>query len=107
MSAIPDPSYAVHRELLPHVHLISTYRYTHKAQVQPNEATAWLMQAPKIARDTAPFFWTYLEKPENGQIFLAWQPLQLMGTRFASDGFIWPPQEQVFSQDVGNGVVRP
>ncbi|GAP84817.1 putative SWI SNF and RSC complexes subunit ssr4 [Rosellinia necatrix] len=100
-----DPSYAVHRDLLPHVHLLSTFRYPHKAQVQPAEVTSWLMQAPKIARDTAPFFWTYIEKPENGQIFLTWQPLQLMGPMFASDGFIWPAQEQFFTQEVGNGVI--
>ncbi|KAI0447028.1 hypothetical protein F4803DRAFT_500760 [Xylaria telfairii] len=105
MSLMNDPSHAVHRDLLPHVHLLSTYRYTSKAQVQPAEVTSWLMQAPKIARDTAPFFWTYIDKPENGQIFLTWQPLQLMNTLFASDGFIWPPQEAYFTQEVGNGVI--
>lgn len=105
MSTMNDPSYAVHRDLLPHVHLIATYRYTYKAHVQPAEVTGWLMQAPKIARDTAPFFWTYIDKPENGQIFLTWQPLQLMGTNCASDGFIWPPQEQYFRHEVGSGVM--
>ncbi|KAI0428103.1 hypothetical protein F5Y09DRAFT_314240 [Xylaria sp. FL1042] len=105
MSAMNDPSYAVHRELLPHVHLVSTYRYTYKAHVQPNEVTNWLMEAPKIARDTAPFFWTYLDKPSNGQILLTWQPLQVMGTHFASDGIIWPPQEAYYTHEVGNGVI--
>ncbi|KAJ3564897.1 hypothetical protein NPX13_g7689 [Xylaria arbuscula] len=105
MSAINDPSYAVSRDLLPHVHLLSTYPYTYKAQIQPNEVTSWLIQAPKIARDTAPFCWTYLDKPENGQILLTWQPLQQMGTHFASDGFIWPTQEAYFTSEVGNGVI--
>ncbi|KAI1503664.1 hypothetical protein F5X99DRAFT_374101 [Biscogniauxia marginata] len=105
MSAISDPSYAVNRELLPHVHLISTYRYTTKAQVQPPEVTNWLMQAPKIARDTAPFFWNLIDKPDNGTIYLTWQPLQLMGTHFASDGFIWPAQEEFHYTNVGNGVI--
>ncbi|KAI1347568.1 hypothetical protein F5Y01DRAFT_294857 [Xylaria sp. FL0043] len=105
MCALHDPSYGVHRELLPHVHLLSTYRYTYKAHVQPNEVTNWLMEAPKIARDTAPFFWTYIDKPSNGQIFLTWQPLQLMGTHFASDGIIWPPQEGYYTHEVGNGVI--
>ncbi|KAI1457994.1 DUF1750-domain-containing protein [Annulohypoxylon moriforme] len=105
MSSMGDPSYGVHRDLLPHVHLISTYRYTLKARVEPNEVTNWLMQAPKIARDTAPFFWTYLDRPENGNIFLTWQPSQQMGVNFASDGFIWPPQEQYMQQEVGNGVI--
>ncbi|KAI1103969.1 DUF1750-domain-containing protein [Jackrogersella minutella] len=63
------------------------------------------MQAPKIARDTAPFFWTYLDRPENGNLFLMWQPLQQMGINFASDGYIWPPQEQYLSQEVGSGVI--
>ncbi|KAI1083601.1 DUF1750-domain-containing protein [Whalleya microplaca] len=105
MSTMGDPSYGVNRDLLPHVHLISTYRYTIKARVDPPEVTNWLMQAPKIARDTAPFFWTYLDRPENGHIFLTWQPLQQLGTNFASDGYIWPPQEQYFQQEVGNGVI--
>ncbi|KAI0014268.1 DUF1750-domain-containing protein [Xylariaceae sp. FL0662B] len=105
MSTMGDPSYGVNRDLLPHVHLISTYRYTIKARVDPPEVTSWLMQAPKIARDTAPFYWTYFDRPENGQIFLTWQPLQQMGTNFSSDGYIWPPQEQYFQQEVGNGVI--
>ncbi|KAI0206412.1 hypothetical protein F4808DRAFT_407188 [Astrocystis sublimbata] len=105
MSVLGDPSHAVQRELLPHVHLLSTNRYTFKVHVQPQEATSWLLQAPKIARDRAAFYWTYLDKPENGQVFLTWQPLQLMGTQFASDGYIWPPQETFFSHDIGNGVV--
>lgn len=63
------------------------------------------MQAPKIARDTSPFFWTYIDRPESGNAFLTWQPLQQMGVNFASDGLIWPPQEQYIPQEVGNGVV--
>ncbi|KAI1133674.1 hypothetical protein F5Y10DRAFT_228323 [Nemania abortiva] len=105
MPTLNDPSHAVARDLLPHVHLLSTYRYTYKAQVQPAEVTGWLMQAPKIARDTAPFYWSYIDKPEIGQVYLTWQPLQLMGTHFASDGFIWPPQEAYFTQEVGNGAI--
>ncbi|KAI2624401.1 DUF1750-domain-containing protein [Hypoxylon sp. NC1633] len=105
MSSLNDPSHGVNRDLLPHVHLISTYRYNLKARIEPSEVTNWLMQAPKIARDAAPFFWTYLDRPENGNIFLMWQPLQQMGLNFASDGFIWPPQEQYLQQEVGNGVI--
>ncbi|ORY66309.1 uncharacterized protein BCR38DRAFT_339756 [Pseudomassariella vexata] len=100
-----DPSFGVNRDLLPHVHLISTYRYTQKAHVEIPEVTNWLMQAPQIARDKAPFFWTYLDRPENGTITLTWQPFQQMGTNFASDGYIWPPAEQYFTQEVGNGVI--
>ncbi|KAK8088231.1 hypothetical protein PG997_003192 [Apiospora hydei] len=103
--SLSDPGHGVAGELLPHVHLLSTFRYTQKARVEIPEVTNWLMNAPQIARDKAPFFWTYLDRPENGYITLTWQPLQLMGTNFASDGYIWPPQEQYFTQEVGNGVV--
>lgn len=100
-----DPSFGVHRDLLPHVHLICTHRHTLKARVEPSEVTHLLMQAPKIARDTSPFFWTYIDRPESGNAFLTWQPLQQMGVNFASDGLIWPPQEQYIPQEVGNGVI--
>ncbi|KAJ1333326.1 SWI/SNF and RSC complexes subunit Ssr4 C-terminal [Microdochium nivale] len=105
MSQMADPSFGVNRDLLPHVHLVSTYRYPVKATIQPSEVTSLLMQAPKIARDTAPFYWTYLDKPENGSIFLTWQPLQQMNVQFASDGYVWPPQETYYQQEVGNGVI--
>ena len=87
------------------MHLVSTSRYAQKARVEIPEVTSWLMQAPQVARDKAPFYWTYLDRPDNGSIFMTWQPLQLMGTNFASDGYIWPPQEQHMRQEVGNGVV--
>lgn len=87
------------------MHLLSTFRYTQKARVEIPEVTNWLMNAPQIARDKAPFFWTYLDRPENGYIALTWQPLQLMSTNFSSDGYVWPPQEQYFTQEVGNGVI--
>ncbi|KAK6865670.1 hypothetical protein PG995_002198 [Apiospora arundinis] len=105
MSSGADPAQGVSRELLPHVHLLSTFRYTQKARVEIPEVTNWLMNAPQIARDKAPFFWTYLDRPENGYITLTWQPLQLMSTNFSSDGYVWPPQEQYFTQEVGNGVI--
>ncbi|KAH8675900.1 hypothetical protein BX600DRAFT_508097 [Xylariales sp. PMI_506] len=100
-----DPSHGVNRDLLPHVHLLSTFRYTMKARIEIPEVTQLLMGAPQIARDKAPFFWTYLDRPENGTIVLTWQPLQLMNTNFASDGYIWPPAEQYFTQDMGNGII--
>ncbi|KAK9417851.1 hypothetical protein SUNI508_01608 [Seiridium unicorne] len=100
-----DPSHGIHRDLLPHVHLLSTFRYTQKPRVEVPEVTQMLMNAPSIARDKAPFFWTYLDRPENGTTMLTWQPLQQQGVQFASDGYIWPPQEQYFTQDIGNGII--
>ncbi|KAH6660588.1 hypothetical protein BKA67DRAFT_58063 [Truncatella angustata] len=105
MSTMGDPSHGINRDLLPHVHLLSTFRYTQKPRVEIPEVTHMLMNAPSIARDKAPFFWTYLDRPENGTTMLTWQPLQLQGTHFASDGYIWPPTEQYFTQDIGNGII--
>ncbi|KAK6199725.1 phosphogluconate dehydrogenase (decarboxylating) gnd1 [Pestalotiopsis sp. IQ-011] len=104
-TTMTDPSQGIHRELLPHVHLLSTFRYTQKPRIEVQEVAQMLMNAPSIARDKAPFFWTYLDKPENGTTVLTWQPLQLLGTNFASDGYIWPPSEQYFTQDMGNGII--
>jgi hypothetical protein len=75
-------------------------------RVELHEVTKWLTGAPKIARDVAPFFWTYLDAPADGTIFLTWQPLSRRGVEFASDGYIWPQNESSFRHDVGNGLVR-
>lgn len=77
--------------------------------LQDPTITSWLvnvlLSAPKIARDTAPFFWTYLDAPRDGQIMLAWQPLQRMGTIFASDGYVWPTPDEFHARDLKNGLV--
>lgn len=91
---------------MPHVHLVSSYRYPTMPRMDMNEVAKWLMTAPQIARDRAPFFWTYLDKPADGTILLTWQPLQRLGTNFATDGFVWAPPEQVYKHDLGNGLVR-
>ncbi|KAG6008917.1 hypothetical protein E4U43_000085 [Claviceps pusilla] len=70
-----------------------------------SEVAKWLMMAPQIARDRAPFFWTILDKPTDGTIYLTWQPLQRLATNFATDGFVWAPPEQVYKNDLGNGLM--
>ncbi|KAI5466781.1 hypothetical protein BGZ63DRAFT_7662 [Mariannaea sp. PMI_226] len=103
--AQPDPSQGVPQDLMPHVHLISSFRYPVMPRLDINEVAKWLMSAPQVARDRAPFFWTYLDKPADGTILLTWQPLQRLGTNFATDGFIWAPPEQLYKQDLGNGLM--
>ncbi|AEO65906.1 uncharacterized protein THITE_119311 [Thermothielavioides terrestris NRRL 8126] len=100
-----DPSQNVHGDLLPHVHLLSTFRYASMPRVELSEVTKWLLQAPKIARDTAPFYWTYLDCPADGTIFLTWQPTVRRGTEFASDGYVWAGPEVFFQHGAGNGLV--
>jgi hypothetical protein len=91
---------------MPHVHLISSFRYPVMPRLDLNEVAKWLMSAPQVARDRAPFFWTYLDKPTDGTMLLTWQPLQRLGTNFATDGYVWAPPEQVYKHDLGNGLVR-
>lgn len=74
-------------------------------KVDTQEVTKWLTNAPKIARDVAPFYWTYLDAPADGTILLVWQPLSRRGVEFASDGYIWPQPEACLRHDLGNGLV--
>ncbi|KAK4208796.1 SWI/SNF and RSC complexes subunit ssr4 [Rhypophila decipiens] len=100
-----DPSQNVHQDLLPHVHLLSTYRYALMSRVDIPEVTKWLTAAHKIARDTAPFYWTYLDAPQDGTIYLTWQPTAKRGLEFASDGYIWSGPEMYYRSEAGNGLV--
>lgn len=49
--------------------------------------------------------WTFLDGPPDGSVILTWQPLKLMGTSFASDGYIWADVEQAFTFEA-RGYVR-
>jgi hypothetical protein len=101
----PDPSFSVPQDLMPHVHLISSNRYPQVAHVNINDVAQWLLQAPHIARDKAPFCWQFLDKPADGTVFMVWQPLQRLATNFATDGYVWAPPEQLYKHDLGNGLV--
>ena len=43
--------------------------------------------------------WMFLDAPADGTVMLLWQPLNQLGTRFASDGYVWADPEQAFSQE--------
>jgi hypothetical protein len=103
--AQPDPSHSVPQDLIHHVHLVSSFRYPSMPHPNINEIAKWLMNAPQVARDRAPFFWTYLDRPADGTVLLTWQPLQRLATTFATDGWIWSPQEHLYKHDLGNGLV--
>ncbi|KAI6250024.1 SWI/SNF and RSC complexes subunit ssr4 [Erysiphe necator] len=97
-----DPSQGIQRELLPHIHLVSTYRFPQLPQIHPEKVAEWLLAAPKISREQAPFYWTYLDRPQDMTIFLVWQTMAL-GVEFPSDGYIWTPQETALKFQVQSG----
>lgn len=70
-----------------------------------NKIAEWLISAPKIASSSAPFYWTYLERPQDGLILLTWQPEAQLGPQFASDGYVWAGAETVYVLPI-EGYVR-
>ncbi|TVY35797.1 SWI/SNF and RSC complexes subunit [Lachnellula subtilissima] len=97
-----DPSQGIHRDLQPHVHLLSTYRFPQLLTLHPDKVAEYLLGAPKITRDQAPFYWTYLDRPIDGTILLVWQSPS-MGTDYPSDGYVWAPPESRYQVDVAGG----
>ncbi|KAF2495652.1 DUF1750-domain-containing protein [Lophium mytilinum] len=95
-----DPSSNVPQFVLPHVHLVSSYRFPHQAQLQPNIALDYLLNAPKIVNDAQPVAWTYFQAPPpDGTVILTWQPPH-MGNSFASDGYTWADEETSYKIDI-------
>ncbi|QSZ33844.1 hypothetical protein DSL72_005417 [Monilinia vaccinii-corymbosi] len=100
MQVMQDPSQGIHRDLLHHVHLLSTYRFPiTPSQLHPERVVDWLANAPKITREQAPVYWTYLDRPVDGTVLLSWQTPTL-GQEYPSDGYIWAPGETAFSLEV-------
>jgi len=83
---------------------LSTYRFPSLGAVHPEKVAEWLLGAPKISRDQAPFYWTYLDRPIDGTILLVWQSTS-MGAEYASDGYVWAPGESAFQIEVSGGYV--
>ncbi|CZR69103.1 uncharacterized protein PAC_19004 [Phialocephala subalpina] len=100
-----DPSQGIQRELQPHVHLVSAYRLPAVQQLHPDRVSEWLLAAPKISRDQSPFYWTYLDRPADHTVLLVWQSPSTPAHEYASDGYIWPPQETAFQVEVAGGYI--
>ncbi|KAF2198310.1 DUF1750-domain-containing protein [Delitschia confertaspora ATCC 74209] len=96
-----DPSAGVPRDLLPHVHLVSSYKFpVIPSSLQPANALEYLLNAPKIVNDAAPMSWTYFDRPpQDGTVILTWQPPLLQG-RFASDGLAWADPEVQYQTEI-------
>lgn len=78
---------------------MSTYRYPILTQVSLETVVEYLLQAPKITRELAAMNWMFLNAPADGSVMLVWQPLNQLGTQFASDGYVWADVEQAFSSE--------
>ncbi|EDU41290.1 conserved hypothetical protein [Pyrenophora tritici-repentis Pt-1C-BFP] len=91
----PDPS-----AQLPHVHLISSYRFPTQPGLQAPQALEYLIKGPQIVRDTSPVAWTFLSAPPpDGTVILTWQSPR-MGNNFASDGMVWADAENVYDMNI-------
>lgn len=65
----------------------------------------YLTEAPKIMHDLQPVVWQFIDAPADGTVLLVWQPLEYVGTNFASDGYVWGDAENAFTSE-HNGYVR-
>ena len=82
------------------MHLISKHRYPILPNASLETIVGYLVEAPKIVRDVQPVQWQFLDAPQDGSLFLTWQPLEYLGTSFASDGYVWADAEQPFTSIV-------
>ncbi|KAI5300458.1 hypothetical protein KEM56_002443, partial [Ascosphaera pollenicola] len=94
MAVMPEPTAGVPRELLPHVHLVSTARFPTVPHMPLSQACEFLTQAPRL-RDTQPVRWMYLNAPQVGSIMLVWQS----HAEFGTDGYVWGAPEQSFTRE--------
>ncbi|KAF1816708.1 DUF1750-domain-containing protein [Eremomyces bilateralis CBS 781.70] len=95
-----DPSFRVPASLLPHIHLLSAYSFPIYQTITQDQVFEYLLKAPSIINDIRPVAWTFLAPPGDGTMFLAWQPQMRLGSRFASDGYVWGDQEQTYSMEL-------
>jgi Fungal domain of unknown function (DUF1750) len=79
------------------MHLVSRYRYPVMNVMPAETVVEYLINAPKVVRELHPMYWTFLDGPPDGTTLLAWQPLNHLGTSFASDGYVWADAEQALT----------
>ncbi|GMF78816.1 unnamed protein product [Aspergillus oryzae] len=102
-----DPATRVPGQLLPHMHLVSRHRFPLMHMMPTDTVVEYLLGAPKIVREAQPMHWTFLDGPQDGTVMLTWQPLNHLGTNFASDGYVWADVEQAFTFEARGYVGRP
>ncbi|EQL31527.1 hypothetical protein BDFG_06111 [Blastomyces dermatitidis ATCC 26199] len=95
-----DPAGGVPQQLLPHMHLVSNYRYPVMNNLSHDTAVEYLISAPKVVRELQTVHWMFLDGPPDGTVMLVWQPLNHLGTTFASDGYVWADAELLYSTEI-------
>ena len=101
-----DPSNGVPHQLLPHLACVNNFRYPTAQRLSLDSVFEYLLQAPQIVKQLQPMHWEYLNGPQDGTMYLCWQPPSRQG-QFASDGYVWNDQESMFTQDVRGYVSFP
>ncbi|KAF2735385.1 DUF1750-domain-containing protein [Polyplosphaeria fusca] len=105
-SNVADPSGLVPDTLLPHVHLVSSYRFPSLPNLQPVKALEFLLNGPQIVKDTSPVAWTYFPTPPpDHTVLMTWQPPRL-GTKFASDGLVFADPEMAYESEIQGFLVQ-
>jgi hypothetical protein len=79
------------------MHLVSKNRFPSLTSLSLETVVEFLLQAPKIVRDLQPMHWMMLDGPPDGSLMLVWQPLNHLGTNFATDGYVWADAEQAYN----------
>ncbi|KLJ06182.1 hypothetical protein EMPG_10395 [Blastomyces silverae] len=82
------------------MHLVSNYRYPVMNNLSHETAVEYLISAPKVVRELQTVHWMFLDGPPDGTVMLVWQPLNHLGTTFASDGYVWADAEQLYSTEI-------
>ncbi|QSS57620.1 SWI/SNF and RSC complex subunit Ssr4 [Histoplasma capsulatum var. duboisii H88] len=100
VARMADPAGGVPQQLLPHMHLVSSYRYPLMNNLSHETAVEYLISAPKVVRELQTMHWMFLDGPPDGTVILVWQPLNHLGTNFASDGYVWADAEQIYSTEI-------
>ncbi|KAA8644400.1 hypothetical protein EYZ11_002776 [Aspergillus tanneri] len=101
-----DPASRLPGQLLPHMHLVSRHRYPLMHMMPTETVVEYLLSAQKIVREAQPMHWTFLDGPQDGTVMLTWQPLNHLGTNFASDGYVWADVEQAFTFEARGYVLE-
>lgn len=89
---------------LPHLHLISRFPLARSPPQAVEKILEQLIQAPTYVRDGFPMQWQYIQPPDDGVMFLTWQPPS-RNLSFPSDGYVWLDAERGFEKEI-HGYVR-